>query len=47
MFATGWECGGTRANTDRHLETRWKELARYEPGRFSGRAIVIRCVPVA
>ncbi len=27
---------------DRHLETRWQELARYEPGRFSGRAIVIR-----
>jgi amino acid adenylation domain-containing protein len=26
----------------RHLETRWAEFARYEPGRFSGRAIVIR-----
>ena len=26
----------------RHLQARWEEFARYEPGRFSGRALVLR-----
>ena len=42
MFATVLACGDIRTSTRRHLQARWEEFARYEPGRFSGRALVLR-----